>query len=56
MEFVLKDSTIVKAHQHATGAKKNNDATDEVLARSQGKPFMKQYFVYILANQRNGTL
>lgn len=30
------DATIVKAHQHAAGAKKNNANDDEGLGRSRG--------------------
>jgi len=36
MEFLLMDGTIVKAHQHAAGAKKNDGDNNEGLGRSKG--------------------
>lgn len=35
-KFLLMDGTIVKAHQHSTGAKKNNAHNDEGIGRSRG--------------------
>lgn len=36
MEFLLMDGTIVKAHQHSAGAKKNKVDDDESIGRSRG--------------------